>query len=360
MASNPQKWLRIGILTLHRCINYGSYWQTRCLVEWLQRRGYAPVVLHHFSRSADYAELRCAFRPHRPARTRIADLKEYGKKVRSFECSIGKLPLSTAFPLDVPSLMDDFDLIIVGSDEVWNFWHPWYGGHSLFFGDQARAPRIISYAASFGNFSTPDQLQQPWAAHIDSFAAVSVRDFNSRSILENTLAKDVAITADPVLLNPNIPGPMPLRGHDPYIAVYGHSFSDGFTDDLRHTARLIGLPLVSIGYRNDWADEQWISAGPDEFAAFIAHSEAVVTNFFHGCIFSLLDKRPFVAEPGWYRWNKITDLAKLLGFTDRLVSDKTPSARLTELLREPIARSVTNAVTSLRDSSEKYLIEELR
>ena len=39
---------------------------------------------------------------------------------------------------------------MVGSDEVWNFRHPWYGGASIFFGDYCNADRLISYAASFG------------------------------------------------------------------------------------------------------------------------------------------------------------------------------------------------------------------
>jgi hypothetical protein len=29
---------RVGVLTFHRCINYGSYWQARCLVEGLRKR----------------------------------------------------------------------------------------------------------------------------------------------------------------------------------------------------------------------------------------------------------------------------------------------------------------------------------
>ena len=35
--------MKIGVLTFHRCINYGSYWQARSLVEGLRSRGRTPT-----------------------------------------------------------------------------------------------------------------------------------------------------------------------------------------------------------------------------------------------------------------------------------------------------------------------------
>ena len=37
--------MRVGVLTFHRCINYGSYWQARCLVEAIAARGHDAVLL---------------------------------------------------------------------------------------------------------------------------------------------------------------------------------------------------------------------------------------------------------------------------------------------------------------------------
>ena len=51
---------KIGVLTFHRCINYGSYWQARCLVEGLRARGHDAVLLDHDSPQVNRAEWRCA------------------------------------------------------------------------------------------------------------------------------------------------------------------------------------------------------------------------------------------------------------------------------------------------------------
>ena len=55
--------VKIGVLTFHRCINYGSYWQARCLVEGLSALGHHAELLDHASARVDRTEWRCALRP---------------------------------------------------------------------------------------------------------------------------------------------------------------------------------------------------------------------------------------------------------------------------------------------------------
>jgi hypothetical protein len=61
---NPRR--KIGVLTLHRCINYGSYWQARCLVEGLRARGHDATIVNHHSWRMNWAEWKCGFRPVLP------------------------------------------------------------------------------------------------------------------------------------------------------------------------------------------------------------------------------------------------------------------------------------------------------
>ena len=97
---------RIGVLTFHRCINYGSYWQARCLVEGLRDSGYDAVLMDHRSRQVDRAEWRCALAPVPAER----DFREqYTRKARAFLEAFESLPQSRAFPLERP--------VIVGHQE---------------------------------------------------------------------------------------------------------------------------------------------------------------------------------------------------------------------------------------------------
>src|SRR5215203_3577302 len=100
---------KIGVLTFHRCINYGSYWQARCLVEGLRARGHEAELLDHHCPDVRLAELRCAFQPMLPARTRRSDLRSYGRKSRKFFSAFAKLPLSESFPLHRPETLTGYD-----------------------------------------------------------------------------------------------------------------------------------------------------------------------------------------------------------------------------------------------------------
>jgi hypothetical protein len=141
----------------------------------------------------------------------------------------------------------------------------------------------------------------------------------------------------------------------PYLAVYGHNFSGFYINEVKQIAKEQHLQLMSIGYRNDWADEQWIDADPHDFAHFIARSEGVVTNFFHGCVFALRNNKPFVCETSLYRDNKLRGLLAKIGGEKHLVTEETPSAFYQDCLVNPLDEKIRQKIELLRVSSHKFL-----
>jgi len=343
---------RVGVLTFHRCINYGSYWQARRLVEGLRARGLDTVLMDHQSGRVDRAEWKCALNPLLPARTRRDDLPAYARKARKFFRRFAELPLSPAFPLESPADAEAFDIVVVGSDEVWNLRHPWYAGASVFFGDGLRAERVVSYAASFGNHDAADQLDGYWAEKLKRFSAIAVRDENSRRLVQDALQLDPPLVLDPCLQFAPAAADASAGGS---VLIYGHSFEPWFAAAVRAAAERHGVRLLSIGYRNDWADDQWLDAGPDEFAQAMAGAHAVVTNFFHGCVFGLINGKPLLATPSAYRRNKVLALAQTLGAERHLAGEATAAERYAELLVEPPDRGVQARLAALRRASDAYL-----
>lgn len=350
--------MKIGVLTFHRCINYGSYWQARCLVEGLRAQGHDAELLDHDAPEIRYREWRCAFQPLLPVRTPRPDMKRYATKVRRFLSAFDRLPQSPRFELHEPEQAGRYDLVFVGSDEVWNFCHPWYGWKPIFFGDRLHAERIVSYAASFGNHDAERGIHPDWARKLKRFHAVSVRDENSRELVRQALDREAEIVLDPCLQFP----PPPVAQSDeraPYLALYGHGFPDWFVRSVRGWAQERGLAIASIGYRNDWADEQWIEAGPEEFSHLVANAEAVATNFFHGCVFALHHQRPFVSAPSAYRFNKVRDLTRSIGAERHLVAEDASPALFDELLDEPLDPAIGERIAGHRVRSGAYLASVL-
>lgn len=345
----------IGVLTFHRCINQGSYWQARCLVDEIRARGREAVILDHRSARIQRAEWTCALRPTLPAPVPAPDRRRYRVKLQKFRDAIAALPLSPVFDLDDPVTMMPLDTVVVGSDEVWNLCHPWYGGAGVFFGIGLPARRLVSYAASFGNYDAGAGLDERWSEPLRAFDAIAVRDDNSRTLVAGALGREPEIVLDPCLqfrgaLEEATGGP---EGR--FAAVYGHTFSGAFARQVRRWATARRLPLVSIGYRNDWADVQWLEASPREFAGAMRRATAVATNFFHGCVFALRNERPFVCEASPYRGNKVRGLVAQVGAQRHLVSAATPSQVWDRCLDDPVEPAILRTVDQLRDRSGRYL-----
>jgi hypothetical protein len=177
-------------------------------------------------------------------------------------------------------------------------------------------------------------------------------------LISESLELDPELVLDPCLqfdLPPaDSPGPeVPVDA--PYVAVYGHNFSGRFARRARRWARAHGYSLVSIGYRNDWADAQWIAAGPHEFARFVGQAEAVVTNFFHGCVFALREGKPFVCEAPPYRSNKIRDLMAAIGGERHVVAAQTAGTEYDAALSQPLRPELLDRIARLRRSADEYL-----
>ena len=94
---------------------------------------------------------------------------------------------------------------------------------------------------------------------------------------------------------------------------------------------------------------------PEDFAQVMGNAAAVLTNFFHGCIFALLNGKPWAAAPSDYRAIKIPDLATVVGAQHRVVDSQTCGHTFTELLDNPIGDAVATRLVELRQRSETYL-----
>lgn len=352
---------KIGVLTFHKCINYGSYWQARCLVEGLQQAGHDAELIDHKSTRARRAELRCAFQPLLPVRSSREHMRGYGRKVRSFTDAFACLPLSAPVALDRPEDMAEYDTVVVGSDEVWNLSHPWYGGVPLFYGDGVKAQRLVAYAGSFGSYSCHWGLDDYWTDKLRRFDALSVRDENSFWLVRGTTGREPPVVLDPVLQFPEIARTSAGEEaeDEPFALVYGHNFPAWFVAALKRWARAAGLRLRSLGYHNGFADEQVLGAGPLEFARTMAAARAVVTNYFHGCVFALLNRKPFAAVTSDYRRNKVHNLATALRASDRIVHERTPQRAFDRLLAEPPAAPVFERIAEARAHSEEFLHRSL-
>jgi hypothetical protein len=98
-----------------------------------------------------------------------------------------------------------------------------------------------------------------------------------------------------------------------------------------------------------------LTAGPDDFAHFMAGARAVATNFFHGCVFALRHAVPFVCEMLTDRSIKVQNLTTSVGAERHLMTRESSMAAYDERLSQPLDPLILRRVDELRVASAAYL-----
>lgn len=187
---------------------------------------------------------------------------------------------------------------VIGSDQVWNFemlgvTTPEDVLASFLANDTPR--RKISYAASFGVDSIPQNQIVSIRLGLQSLDAISVREREAVEIVKKVTDEDVALVADPTLLIDadkwrNLA--KTITGHkEKYIVVQllGDIPADR-EQIIRTYARQHGCAIYAF---RGFDDYETAASGPVEFINLIAGAEMIFTDSFHALCFSLIFERQF-------------------------------------------------------------------
>jgi hypothetical protein len=370
----------VGIMSMQRIYNYGSSLQAYCLrrlIESLAREvrvsfvDYVPGSVLVKNGAAKHSTSMLG-----RAMSKVVEYNEVGArlsdKVRFFnhKRTYGKRNFPILGIPQGPNYDLNLDVQVIGSDEVFNsVQHNTNVGYSRdLFGHRSSARRVISYAGSFGNttlekietFGIRRDLEEDFA----KFADISVRDRNSAQIIEALTGRMPVINVDPTLaydimgLEDRIP---PERQHDgKYLVVYGYSgrLSQEENKHLKEYARAAGLRILCFGGVQECCDE-FVDCNPFELLAYFRDAEAVLTDTFHGTIFSIINQRPFgtiIRRSSGHAYGneeKLGFLLKTLGLSCQRVTEIT---QIAEILGQEIDyRSVNETLVRERTRSFQYL-----
>lgn len=268
-------------------------------------------------------------------------------------------------------LSDRYSRIICGSDQIWSSILPDHHNGFYFASFASEECEKIAYAPSIGSmtYSTEyAELVRPW---IKNFKSLSSREKSGADILKEISARDdVAVVLDPTLLlsseqwrelEKHSDYPLP-DGH--YMFAYFLTFNETYLRFAKGKAAEMGLQLVTIDNLpmfGRYADRVLSDVGPVAFLRLIANADYVVTDSFHGSIFSIQYRKPFITvkrfsdnEPRCQN-SRIYNLFELLGIRDNFLSGQ-------ELDRQPCVpdwNSVERALDTERQMSIDYLRKAL-
>lgn len=358
----------IAILSMQEVINYGSFLQAYALKQMLLDAGaekveFIPIKRDRFLPGYELPTFSQSL--IRKLRKFLRDpieifnliprhffQKKYNRSIVSHWPSIG---------IGEPVKESHHDLTVIGSDEVFNCCQtvPW-GFSSMLYGNIPSSDQVASYAGSFGSTTLDDikslGLTEELASYLGRMSAISVRDENSFKIIETLTGTKPAIHVDPVLAydySKVIDAQFDHPDKD-YIIVY--TYQNRITAQekktIRHFAKERGKKILSLMCRYSWCDGYIIPSDPFEVLRWFRHADYVVTDTFHGTIFSVITHRQFVSLVREGNNNKLSYLLKHLDLSTRAASSET----IEKVLDAQIDyTTVDTTLDNLRSQTRNYL-----
>lgn len=319
--------MNIGILSMQRVMNYGSFLQGFALKKTIEELSHKCEFVD-IEQGTTFPELR-----RTPSFLFQKAWERYGKwdilkRIRYTQIFQQRFRNEFFGILGVNvHQCPHFDTVVIGSDEVFNFAQrvPW-GYTPQLYGKVSNADKVISYAASFGHTTMADiehyGVKKEITEALASMQAISVRDDNSYTIVKELTGKPPLRHVDPVLMFDYSPYIKPVTARD-YIIVY--TYPNRIKDKkevkaIKAFARKHNKKLISIGFYFPWCDETVIP-DPFEVLGYIKQADYIVTDTFHGSVMSLKLNRPFAAIVRSSNKQKMTSLLSQFRLENHIVDD---------------------------------------
>ncbi len=355
-----------GIMTMHRVVNYGSFLQAYSLKKITEKIvDNVEFVDYKFEKELNNAKEKKSIITKIIEHYDVLYYIKYKKHTKRFSNEYKKY-LEKYLNVSDYNYEKNLDNLIIGSDEVFNCIQPYPVGYSRnLFGYGYDKSNVISYAASFG-YTTLKKLEEykienEIAGMLNKFTKISVRDNNSYEIVKELIGKEPMYHFDPVIVGDfadEVYNSENVTLKD-YIVVYAYPNRLSKTEKkyIKKFAKKYNKKIVSLGFYQSVADYNLIV---DPFMAlnYIKNADFVITDTFHGTVFSIKMNTKFCTIIRKSNSNKLTSLLKSLFHSAQMVNDLND---IDKIYNNPIDFSNSNEIIEVeKNKTINYLKENLK
>lgn len=323
--------MRASIITMTSTYNYGATLQAFALQEFVKKLGVDCNLIDHMSapekhrkiKLLNFSKKNLRMLPYKFALQRGYRRFEdfYDKNMNMSRRYESMDALKTAPPSS--------DVFISGSDQVWNPRDPKIDRFLLDFVPDDKLK--ISYAASMGDPSLPEEVKKKYVRALERFDSISVREAEAQSMIAPLTDKEVHIHCDPAFLLSAEEWrkyESPVKGLEPgsYILCYMIHMPPWYDSWIKDIKKKTGKKIVFVGLngvRKITCDKFVRDAGPGEFLWLIDHADTVISSSFHGNVFSLIFGKTLISTPDKKRPDRIKNLLRRFGQNHREMYDAT-------------------------------------
>ena len=377
---------KIGIITVQKAPeNYGACLQCYALWKFIKDQGYECELIDLVRPwSPDYLVSK-RFKEKQPQAK-----KSLYKKI--IKCLIGSKPIIKKVPAEndsfqafnaqmdysrtyysVDSLYENppvYDVYIAGSDQIWNPLMPFIN-EPYFLTFVPKGKKKISYASSFAVKEIPDGV---WPYHpdwLDDYHAISVRETSGVDIVNKYFKKQATIVTDPTMLLTKSEWEKLLvlpQTNEKYLFVYTLQYNQQIVDKAVCLAKDLGLTVyVVVSSTTGIKPEQKAgvhyiyTAGPKEWLGYIHAAEYVITDSFHGSVFSFLfSKKLLTVCTNRKVSERLTTLFEAFSLSANLIDIEQYRMLGSLDVSSYSSEAVETIIDGLRNKSASFLINAIK
>lgn len=374
---------KIAILTQPLHVNFGGTLQNFALQKKLIQMGYEVQTLNYqWKKISDFRKFLSLIR-HKVLLKKVVypffdkELKALRiEHTRFISNNINISPILYSVD-DLKKYFDEnnFDAVIVGSDQVWRVaYSPRIESFFLDFLNHSNKIKKIAYSASFGidewQFNSEKTLDIK--SLLQNFNAVSVRENSAVDLCQQYLDIEVKHTLDPTLLLETreymglLNSKQDSSKNIGKIFVYILDRDESKEKIINIISQELDKKVFYNQPKNKVKDscfvenlEDYIYPSIEDWIGSFSDADFIITDSFHGTVFSIIFNKPFISivnkERGASRFNSFLGQ---LNLTNRMVNDINDIND--NLINSKIDYvNVNNKIIDLRKKSLHYLEESL-
>ncbi|WP_409151825.1 polysaccharide pyruvyl transferase family protein [Sphingobacterium sp. BS-2] len=360
----------VGILTMPVKENYGGVIQAAALYNFLETNGYKPcLILKKYDETLIKRIMR-NFLSNNPFYF-IFDYKNLTRREKQSKLLIRFIDKffknKTKIIYDKTTFLNEvskLETIVVGSDQVWRFNYIGSNYKYYFLAYVPHSIKKISYAASFGveEWEGPSSTIEDIKSLLKNFNRVSVREKSGVNICKEVFQfNDAKHVLDPTFL-PSIEFYESIINEEiihkkvnlfSYVLDNSHYVSN----TISLISKLLNLEVSEIKlteYKNK------LNPSLSEWLYHYKNAQFIVTDSFHGMVFSILFNKQFVCIGNKSRgFARFESLLEDFNLKDRLIFDYDQNI-IQDLVNNPIDYQKVNSIKSaLIKTSKEFLLNGL-
>lgn len=283
--------MRVGIVTIYNSQNCGSFLQSLALLTYVKELGYDTAIAKNKMYYKNKLFYRCMMS------FKYILKGQMKKAARILKTSAGFSRCRKKH--HNYRLVKNNDLCIYGSDTIWNFDDDYFGKEWRHYWGLGYGGKKIAYAPSIGPTDAEKIVENPQLCDcIKDFSSLSVRDEGTYRVVSSVLGEkaDVPYVVDPTMLMPRVfyEGiANECKDRDFILFYYFGAVDKAYMQEIKSYAEKNGKRLICFGDNITGVDKN-VCFNPLDMLGYYAAADMIITNTFHGNVFSLIFNKPFV------------------------------------------------------------------